>query len=219
MKRFLVAAVLWVGLMAAGCTSTETGGDGADAGGDLGDSMAPGQTRLTFEFVSRRQIPGDAGGAWDATLTAAHLDLGDLRVIADSGVLEHPAHSLDWNGELGPMPLVFASAQPGIYSQLAASLDGYGLQGTVLVEGERHEFEIVDTPHPGIALGFWLRGRELIAGDDVVIELEVDFRDMVDRISWNDVEPDGDGVLRIDADSPFVDSVRNDVEEIFEDDD
>lgn len=219
MRRALVMLVCWVGLAAAGCTTGEPGGDGPDAGGDVGDSIAPGQTRLTFAFVSRRAIPGEAGGTWDATLTAAHLDLADVRVIADVGVLNHPAHSLDWSGELGPMPLVFGSAPPGIYSQLAASIEGYGVSGTVVVGGEPRAFEIVDTPHPGIGLGFDLRGRELVAGDDVTIDVEVDFRDLVDQVSWNDVAPDGDGVLRVDSDSALIDSVRDEVDDLFGDDD
>ena len=218
MFRFAAAGALSVGLMAAACTPQTPGADRPDAG-DGGDAGAPGDATLTVEFRSSRPIPGDAGGPWNATVSHAHADLSDLRAIADSGVVTAAALSLDWNAELGPTPLVFGGAPPGIYSELAASMDGYGVRGTVEIDGIPTPFEISDTPQPPIGLGVNLHGLELPVGGSESVRVDIDFRRLIDKISWNDVPAAPDGTLRVDADSPQIDSVRDEADDIFGDDD
>jgi len=215
MNRFASAGALAIGLMVAGCTTPPPGGDGPDAG----DAMGPGEARLSVDFDSKTPIPGDAGGPWDAVMTSAHMDLSDLRATGDSGTASLAKVSLDWNAELEPPPRALDNTRPGIYALLAASVDGYGVRGTIVVDGEAVEFEIVDVLGAMLPMAKSMDGLEVAAGDDAIFPVELDLRQLIDAVSWNNVTPDGDGVLRVDENSTQIDSVRDELEDLLGDDD
>jgi hypothetical protein len=170
------------------------------------------------DFESRRVIPGEVGGPWNATISAASIDLSDVRAVGDSGVVSEPSVALDWNGELGPSPLSFEDPPPGIYSQLAASIDDYSLVGTVEIDGVPVDFEIVDVPPPDVALTVNLQGLPVEAGKETRVDVVFDFEKLIEAVSWNDVVPDGNGVRRVDGSNSQIDSIRDELDDMFEDD-
>lgn len=206
---------------------------GTDGGGSIDDGGTPTEGLLfTFKTVPE-QIPGTAGGQFQARIRSAEFKLSRPRAIGDAA----PGDSrttramveLEWgedddDSESASAELVFPRAPAGIYSWLRAEVVEYEISGTVTVDVDDTptvvEFEVEDEPPGDLSLEIDLNRVELPADIQLWrIAITVDLANMVVDLPWDDVPADGEGKRVVDRASEHIDDVRDDVTNAFTSDD
>ena len=214
------------GLPGAGLVLDIEGGPGLPA--TLGGTYSPVATRARLELENVRVI-GDAAPGDERTTEAFVLlawpDAGDDGEDAEdepqAGGAEDDGGGGegDAEGDEAEVRIVFASAPPGIYSRVLCQVTRYELSGTVQLGETTAPFAIVDQPATPLSVSIDLGGVLLEANTSSRIQIEVDVDEAILAPAWDQIDPDGEGVLRIGAGSPEIDAVRAALLDEFEVDD
>lgn len=212
------------------------GGDNPDPDGGGGDAPDAAPTAgLQLVFGSDPALPGSLTGVDFPTLvTEARIDLRDVRAVGDASTGEDTTRaelSLEWGSDGGDdgsgddavaglelsdddIPVVFPSAPPGYYSHVNADIVDYRVRGTVQV-GSSYEFEIDDTPPTPLRVSIPLGDFLLEANTIGVISIHAALRGPVGEVRWDEIEPSGEGELRVDSGSPQISTVREQLAQAF----
>jgi hypothetical protein len=208
-----VAKFAGVGLVTAvvGCTMPlgSVGGPEPDAGADAGIDAQPFEdTLLVFDFEAKPPIPATFGGDFQPAVEGAHVKLDEVRAICDASVTRPTQMSLDWTEILIPPPLELDDAAPGLYSQLRARVTGYELYGSVIIDGDVVEYEIVDVPDAPVPITFELVDCIVEAGKSKNVKLHFESKKIVEEIDWRAMPRDADGVIRLGGDKEMREHLR-----------
>jgi len=133
---------------------------------------------------------------------------GDVRTTRDK-------YQFEWRDNLSPIPLIFTSAPPGLYSRVdfqvndsAVSADAINIIGHARRGGMLLPFEI-DNNNSEIPIDVGI--NTVLAPREVAMTtIELDVADLVDDIDWTTVTVTGDGRLYItDGDPAMTNIVSN----------
>lgn len=216
MRRAGIIILSW--LLCSGCTPEDM--DPPDAG--MGVDAMPGTAGLVFRFGSEPDLPGalDDSGSIEAYIEEAALVLERVRAIGDSAPGDErtsvETFTLDW--EEGEEELRFPRALPGVYSQLLGGIASYEIAGTIELEDGTWPFHISE-PAVAIAFSVSLDQIALDPGMTREIEITIELSEVLRQIDWEAVPVDDEGVLRVDGDSEQITSVREKLQESFEQED
>ena len=216
-----------------------------DGGPDEGDGGLP-TAGLVLDIEGGPELPAALGGTYSARATRARLELENVRVIGDAApgdertteafvLLAWPDGAGDGGGgearrgdgdgagegegDDAEVRIVFPSAPPGIYSRVLCQVTRYELSGTVELGETTAPFAIVDQPATPLSVSIDLGGVLLEANATGRIQIEVDVDEAILAPDWDQVDADGEGVLRIGSGSPQIGAVRDALLEEFEVDD
>lgn len=210
--------LICAGLIATlGCS----GGAGDDLdpvdAGDGGDGGDVSGTTLEVALESSPEIPDSFEGIYSPTLDAASIDISDFRAVGDVAASDNTIISqlqLTW---LTDEIVRFEDVPVGRYTRTRGRVDRYVLGGTCVIDAETFNWEIDDTPPGGIDFTSDFDAVELTGGQLARVEVGVGLERLFDAVDWESITPDGD-LLRIDASSPEIDAVRDQVRAAFEED-
>jgi len=214
-----------LGLALAGCPGP--GDDGPpdltpDAGSEPDAGEPPAGAGLVFQFESEPQLGGDdSGGEYNLVIDEVVLTLVQVRAIGDSAPGDERTSAdqlvLSWAGGEAE-ELDFPQAPPGFYAQLLAELASYEIAGTVQISGDRVPFRIAESgANLEIAIG--LDGLELEPGMDRTVTITVELGDVIEAVEWDQIPEGDDGVLRVSPESAYMQTVREQLQDSFDDDD
>jgi hypothetical protein len=179
----------------AGCPGPAPGDDEPPP-----DAPPVGDTALHLEWRALPMpIPGPAGAG--ITIERVRLDLKNLQVVGDGGVLSRNELELDWESNQGPERLAFENAQISIYSRIELQLsgheddeDGVEIRGRVMIGPDEDDFEIDGIGELDIGFDTSI---VLMPGDNLTQVIEVDFAGALQEINFGDLPSDeGRRVLR-----------------------
>lgn len=178
-----------------------------DAGGD-GDAGTGAGVRVTWAV--QPEVPGPASAT--VTVSELRLQCSSLRLIGDVAPPGDPRTSrgaidLRWRRDQAPMPVVMASAPPGLYSRLELGVGGADehltIKGEATVGGVTRPFEIEDERRHGVTLALTLT---LAPGRSATIPVSIDVGVVLAAVPFADLDVD-DGTLVFDDDDPRLDAV------------
>lgn len=193
-----------------------------DAGTEPDAGEPPAGSGLVFQFEREPgQGEDELGGDYNPVIDEVVLTLVQVRAIGDSAPGDERTSAdqlvLSWD-DGDAEELDFPRAPPGFYAQLLAELASYEIAGTVQISGDRVPFRIAESgANLEIAIG--LDGLELEPGIDRTVTITVELGEVIEGIDWQQVPEGDDGVLLLSAESPYIDGVRERLEESFDDED
>jgi hypothetical protein len=200
--RFLGALLVF-----AACHSDGGMSPGADASPDGPpiDTPVPPTVGLWVTWRADPALPGDVDGK--ITVTDATFQMDRLQVIGDAGIDARTTHSkyvLAWNAEGKPAQERFPEAPVGVYSKILAVMapagpgaNAYEIHGTWRDGGSSQPipFEIRDRLLVNLSIDC---DEELPAAGSAMLGIEVDLKDALNTIKFEDIMPTG-GVLEVEG--------------------
>ncbi len=183
---------------------------GPDGGPDAGP-IAPG---VHVGWLTNPALPGAFG---DITISEVTFKVQNLRVIGDVGSTDSSDATLEWNATETPKPVDFPTAPAGLYSKLTLQLDGeiidssFEIQGTVVVAGTTHPFDIHDRDESKITLDC---NATLAPDGGLLLPVRVDFASALGVIDFTKVDDDN-GMLDLDTDDDQMSAFRDKLVDSF----
>jgi len=211
-------ALIIIAVVALATACGQTPADDVDA-----DAMTTAMQGLRLQFDSKPDIPGDAGGDYDARIETASFQLRNLRAIGDAAPGDERTRvaelTIAWTNETQPGLVLFDSAPLGLYSQVSTEIVAYSITGTVKVNDTTYQFQIEDTPPTAIQVMTQLENVTVTAGEITEVTLRVDIEEPVRELNWSLLPPNGSGVIVVDSNSDDIDEVRDELDELLEQED
>lgn len=211
----MLFGALLVGALLVGCSHAPTVTPDSSTGAD-GSSGSRG---LFVAWRISPQVPGVINNV--ATVESVAFRVSTLRVIGDAGPGDprttQSSLLLGWNQSMEPGKVAFASAPSGLYSKVAAQIDGqliddsYLIAGHVTVAGTRYPFVIRDRFAVNVSLNIT---SQLEPGGEADVPIAIDLNHCVGAIDWTLVHNDA-GVLQLDTDDDWIPQFRQKLVESF----
>ena len=188
-------------VLLAGCPGPDTP---VDVDGGVG------ATSLVVTWGTSPPIPGPVGA--DLSVHELHITYSSVRLLGDAAPGDarttRGQTELEWSDHEAPVPISFATAPPGLYSQLqlgvGGSAEAFAIEGRVRLGGTWIPYEIEDEAPSPVSLPL---GLDLRAGMVVTIPVELDVAAVLAAVPFSEL-PVVAGHIHLDRDDPAMGGVR-----------